>query len=89
MASSGNPREYIQRIGRIVRRHPGKTEATIHDIVVVPSLALLPPELRDLEKRIFESELTRCEEIASHALNSAEALKLLYTIRRSLLEGRR
>jgi len=33
MASSGNPREYIQQIGRVIRRYPNKSEATIYDII--------------------------------------------------------
>ena len=38
MSSSTNPREYIQRIGRVVRRAPGKTEAKIYDFIVTHSL---------------------------------------------------
>jgi len=78
MASSGNPREYIQRIGRIIRRFPQKTEATIYDIIVKPSFKMVPPELQNIEKQIFKKELKRCAEIASIATNNAEALKLIY-----------
>jgi len=49
MASSGNPREYIQRIGRVIRRYAGKSEATIYDIVVAPSLTHLPEQLKEIE----------------------------------------
>jgi superfamily II DNA or RNA helicase len=86
MASSGNPREYIQRIGRVIRRHPGKTEASIHDVVVTPSLELLPPELRRVEQRVFEAELGRYEEIARIAVNNAESLERVYNMRRQLRE---
>ena len=75
MASSGNPREYIQRIGRLIRRHAGKSEAVLYDIVVVPSLEGLSNNMRDIEWRIFDKELERCEEISRIALNSAEVLK--------------
>ena len=34
MASSTNPREFIQRRGRILRTYPGKTYSEIHDFVV-------------------------------------------------------
>lgn len=78
MASSGNPREYIQRIGRVIRKYPGKNEASIYDIIVVPSNTDLPPELRDLEKRIFEKQLQRCEYIAKIAINNSQALKELF-----------
>jgi len=77
MASSGNPREYIQRIGRVIRRCPGKREATIHDIIVLPPLADLPEELRKLERGIVQREAQRYEEIARCAMNNAQALSLI------------
>lgn len=86
MASSGNPREYIQRIGRVIRRSPGKNEATVHDIIVQPSVESIAPELRDLETRIMKSELQRCQEIARSAVNNAEALTLLSEAMESLWE---
>jgi superfamily II DNA or RNA helicase len=84
MASSGNPREYIQRIGRVIRRFQDKAEATIHDIIVAPAFDYLLPEMRELEIGIFEKEMLRCEEIARNALNSAEALHSLYQIKARL-----
>ena len=36
LASSRNPREFIQRRGRVLRRSPGKSLAHLHDVVVVP-----------------------------------------------------
>lgn len=84
MASSGNPREYIQRIGRVIRRYPGKAEATIYDILVVPDFSYIPKELRDMERRIFDKELRRYEEIARIAVNNAEALKIVYELRNRL-----
>lgn len=77
MCSSSNPREYIQRIGRVIRRYKGKTNAVIYDIVVVPSVEDLPEEMRDIERRIFEKEMTRCKEIAETSENVAEILMLL------------
>lgn len=35
-SSTGNPRQFIQRRGRILRKHPAKTHAVIHDLVVMP-----------------------------------------------------
>jgi len=37
LASSKNPREFIQRRGRVLRKAPGKPLAYIHDAVVVPT----------------------------------------------------
>lgn len=36
LASSKNPREFIQRRGRILRRHYGKNYASLYDTIVVP-----------------------------------------------------
>ncbi|KAA6336918.1 ATP-dependent RNA helicase DbpA [termite gut metagenome] len=36
-ASTGNPRQFIQRRGRILRLSAGKDEAVIYDLVVVPN----------------------------------------------------
>lgn len=81
MASSGNPREYIQRIGRVIRRYAGKREATIYDLVVAPSLDHLPKPVREIENKIFQRELNRYEEIAQIAANNAEAFSAIYTIK--------
>lgn len=57
LASSSNPREFIQRRGRILRRYEGKNFAYLYDAVVVPSNLG-----NDCDKRtaIVESELSRC-----------------------------
>jgi len=81
LASSGNPRQYIQRIGRVIRRHPGKIEASINDVIAVPSFDDMDREFIDIEKTIFEKECKRYEEISSIAINSAEALLKLSYIR--------
>lgn len=36
LASSTNPKEYIQRRGRVLRKAPGKVYATIYDFVTLP-----------------------------------------------------
>ncbi|MGW2029781.1 DEAD/DEAH box helicase family protein [Streptomyces sp. NPDC001811] len=36
LASSRNPREYIQRRGRVLRKSPGKTFAYVYDVLVLP-----------------------------------------------------
>ena len=81
MASSGNPREYIQRIGRVIRKHRDKNEATIYDILVYPSNNILSGELRDMVEKIFEKEFARYEEIAKNAINNSEAIGLIYQIK--------
>lgn len=85
MASSGNPREHIQRLGRIIRRYPGKKKAIIYDLFVLPNLKKVPSEFKGLEKKIFEKEFNRYEEIANLAINNAEALDSIYNAKYRML----
>jgi superfamily II DNA or RNA helicase len=82
LASSTNPRQSIQRRGRILRPSPesGKTKATIYDFFVVP-----PPfgdqfgaSGRRWERSLFSRELRRILEFCACADNgNAESAKLL------------
>jgi superfamily II DNA or RNA helicase len=83
MASSGNPRQYIQRRGRILRKAPGKDRAVIHDVIVVPNLSgYMPKEYQDLEERILKKELLRYKEFAMASQNPAYALNLILPVER-------
>ncbi|MBA7624664.1 hypothetical protein ES703_32075 [subsurface metagenome] len=76
LASTGNPRQYIQRRGRILRQYPGKKAAKIYDVIVLPPASSgLPRELLELEKKIVARELKRYEEFASIASNVIECLR--------------
>ena len=77
MASSGNPREYIQRIGRVVRRYLNKKEAVIYDFLVVPQRKTLSDEERLVENKIFEKEYERFIKIAQTAINSVTAVQTI------------
>ena len=73
LASTGNPREFIQRRGRLLRRASGKEKARIFDVVVTPNLgAIADPRVRELELKIFKKELDRIDEFASNSLNGLE-----------------
>lgn len=72
LASSGNPKEFIQRRGRLMRQHPGKEKADIYDFVAVPFAGLNNDE-------IFLNELARIQEFATDALNKEEIIELLYS----------
>lgn len=85
-ASSGNPREYIQRIGRVIRRYPGKEEAAIYDFIVQPDFSNLPKELVEIEKKILKKELKRSMEIAQIAINNTEAIRILHTASAQTME---
>ena len=81
LASTGNPRQYIQRRGRILRRAPGKDFAIIYDLIVFPSLGnKLPDELIEIEKKILAKELIRYEEFIKISLNVIECIKKLQEI---------
>lgn len=66
LASSKNPREFIQRRGRILRKSPGKSFAYLYDIIVTPN-----GEIRDDLKStsIIESELSRAIKFGEWAEN--------------------
>ena len=71
LASSQNPREFIQRRGRVLRKSPLKELAHIYDVVVVPS-----GEADDTTRSLIWSELARAAEFGSHALNSDPRIPL-------------
>ena len=77
MASTGNPREYIQRRGRVLRRSPGKKYATIYDYIVVPN-----DDLKNIktEIKIFRSEYRRFTEFSDYSLNKAENESIIQEI---------
>jgi len=77
MCSSGNPKEYIQRRGRVLRRFPGKQKAIIYDLTALPNI--LDARLnRDIEQKIFESQLKRLSEFAKDANNESEVLRKIF-----------
>jgi superfamily II DNA or RNA helicase len=74
MASSTNPREFIQRRGRILRLFEGKTKAVIYDTIVVPTLSgSMDNAFYELEAKIMRSELRRYKEFTRSAINSSLA----------------
>lgn len=73
MSSTGNPRQYIQRRGRVLRHSSNKHKATIYDIIVVPSLtSKSSDDFFDMERKILQKELKRFKEFSDTALNSRE-----------------
>jgi superfamily II DNA or RNA helicase len=69
LASSGNPREFIQRRGRLLRPSPDKEFAEVYDFVVVPPPGQLAGDDASEWRAIFAKEIRRIEEIAADALN--------------------
>lgn len=73
LASSQNPRQFIQRRGRVLRVSPGKYNAVIFDAVVVP--VCLEQEPGQLS--LLKSELQRSIQFSSTAMNRSGANKLI------------
>lgn len=87
LASSTNPRQYIQRRGRVLRRAPGKDTATIYDFVAVPDLedlARTHPDALETERGLLRRELVRVNEFAELALNPGDALEQLREVKKRL-----
>jgi superfamily II DNA or RNA helicase len=65
LASSQNPRQFIQRRGRVLRKAKWKHLAAIHDAIVVPVSLEDEPE----QTSLLKSEFVRAIEFAKSALN--------------------
>ncbi len=72
LASSQNPRQFIQRRGRVLRTYPGKYQAVIYDAVVVP--ICLEDEPGQLS--LLKSELQRSIQFSETAINRSGANQL-------------
>ena len=83
LASTTNPREYVQRRGRLLRKDKlgRKTRAEIYDFITLPrdasEAAVLPDEDTRGEKRLVYNELVRAKEFAELAQNHARVAKIL------------
>jgi DNA phosphorothioation system restriction enzyme len=75
LASSGNPRQFIQRRGRILRPHPGKECATLFDTIVMPPDG--DRETWEVERNLLRKEFKRFLEFAELADNAEEAKRKL------------
>jgi superfamily II DNA or RNA helicase len=80
-SSTGNPRQFIQRRGRILRLHSEKKFATIYDMVVIPDISEIRGDANiGMEKSILGAELRRVYEFASLSKNKYQSLKTLEDI---------
>ena len=76
MASSGNPKQFIQRRGRVLRKsdETNKIIANIYDILVTPPIPSDPNPIFNLsERKQIAKELLRHKEFAEIASNATEA----------------
>lgn len=68
LASSRNPRQYVQRRGRVLRKSNSKSEAKIIDFVVLPSKSSKTQAAENLRK----AELKRIKDFKVTSLNANE-----------------
>lgn len=83
LASTGNPRQYIQRRGRLLRKEVGKEEAIIYDVLVVPYLNRKIDEVEPIERKIVQKELERYHDFVESSNNREEAEKTILEIKKS------
>lgn len=81
LASTTNPRQFIQRRGRVLRPAPGKTRAEIFDFMVIPPDLSDDRRLYEVERRLVGRELARVVELCEAAINGPEALASLLPLR--------
>lgn len=62
-SSTGNPRQFIQRRGRVLRTHPDKKMAELHDLVVVPEVNP-SSDCYKMEQSLLRGELMRVNNFA-------------------------
>ncbi|WP_197514890.1 DEAD/DEAH box helicase family protein [Mycobacterium sp. 852013-50091_SCH5140682] len=75
LASSSNPRQFIQRRGRLLRRAPGKERAEILDYLAIPPAAA--PVNFNIERALLIRELKRADEFGKLSENYEMTLRAL------------
>lgn len=99
-SSTGNPRQFIQRRGRILRKHSEKHFAVIHDLVVIPDFENInaDSDTFNTEQSMIKKELERVMYFASLSRNPYETESIfeevcahydlnIYTIHNELKNG--
>ena len=72
LASQRSERQGIQRRGRILRKSPGKSSASLYDFIIIG------PKLSNAElEKLYNRELKRARLFAEDAINKNECIKLL------------
>lgn len=86
LASTTNPKEYIQRRGRVLRLAPGKEFAEIYDFLTLPrpldEVHSLTEEEMKRELTLVKNELCRAEEFSRIAMNKVSCMAALDEIRK-------
>ena len=84
LASTTNPKEYIQRRGRVLRKAKNKDIAEIYDFVTLPrpldEVSSLTAEQAQRDKALVKNELARIKEFGRLAENSMISNELIWDI---------
>ena len=84
LASSTNPKEYIQRRGRVLRKYHGKEFAEIFDFITLPipleDISAYNDEIINASKTLAKREFNRMDDFSSIALNPSESDFLKFAI---------
>ena len=84
MASSTNPKEYIQRRGRVLRKFPGKKFATIFDFITLPlplnEVGDYGEDMINSTKSLALREIIRMKDFAAIAENPFDSDSLIADI---------
>ncbi len=80
LASSTNPKEFVQRRGRILRKSPNKLFAELYDFIVVPEDSNGSTIDSAVHRKYLERELKRYMEFAKLSKNRIECEKLIFDL---------
>lgn len=85
LASSGNPKEFIQRRGRVLRKYSGKEFAKIYDLIAIPPIDYLEgikpgDEKYKAVRSSFRKEYKRIKEFSKLAINNYSSLDNFFSI---------
>ena len=84
LASSTNPKEYVQRRGRVLRLFKGKTHAVIYDFITLPfaleATDLVEPDALESGKSLAMREIMRMKDFAAIAENPFDSDDLISQI---------
>jgi superfamily II DNA or RNA helicase len=84
LASSSNPREYIQRRGRVLRKFPGKNSSVIYDFITLArpfsDNVILNDIYNKIEARLAVKELLRIKDFAKLSKNPAQSNAIIIEI---------
>ena len=84
LASTTNPKEYIQRRGRVLRRAPNKQFAELYDFITLPrpldTVSSLTAEQAKRDLSLVRNEMERLKEFGRLAINSMDTHDLIWRI---------